>query len=128
MCMLSGYFINFSFQQLLKNFHRLFQYFPNKTFFINKINAFYKRFALRIFSDKLCHLFNLSRLPMEISTMQISFLDVWFQKKRFSCWEHILCKVLSQLFIYILFRVFICGFLDFIIASFLSLVGFIFFI
>ena len=50
------------------------------------------------------------------------------KKNRFSCWEHILGKILSHLFVFILFRVFICGFLDFIIASFSLLVGFIFFI
>ena len=35
-----------SFQQLLKKFHRLFQHFPIKTFFIDKINVFHKRCAM----------------------------------------------------------------------------------
>ena len=60
--------------------------------------------------------------------MQISFLHGSFQKNSVSCWEHILGKVLSHLFICILFTDFICGFLDFIIASFSLLMGFIFFI
>ena len=84
-----------------------------------------------LFCYKLCHLLCLS-LPCNFQwkpqPCKFHFFMFVFKKNRFSCWEHILGKILSHLFVFILFRVFICGFLDFIIASFSLLVGFIFFI
>ena len=59
--------------------------------------------------------------------MQISF-HVCFQKKRFFCWEHVLNKILSDLFIFVFFSFCICGFLDFNNAKFSWFLVFIFFI
>ena len=101
MCITWIYFINFSFQQLLTKFYRLFQHFS---------------------STKLIPFINLFR------PCRFHFFTFVFKKKMFSCWKHIFGKLRSHLFICIFFKVFICGFLDFIIACFSLLVGFIFFI
>ena len=76
MCITWIYFINFSFQQLLTKFYRLFQHFS---------------------STKLIPFINLFR------PRRFHFFTFVFKKKMFSCWKHIFGKLRSHLFICIRF-------------------------
>ena len=97
MCITWIYFINFSFQQLLTKFYRLFQHFSS-----TKLMPFIKLF-------RRC---------------RFHFFAFVFKKKMFSCWKHIFGKLRSHLFICIFFQSFHLRFFRFYNCMFFVACGF----